>query len=213
MSKLVYSEVIKNRVIISTKFPVLERRGRVWRAFGCTGVVLNLGSGNVTCANHREIASAYSDCQVFSCDSDQNSGADWTSLEEATSSQKYDLIVAEHFLEHIDTQEFADTLSVQIVEAIKPKGTLVITIPNIYCFGTFFSDYDHKNFASPVDIAAIFCCRGLEIVDFFRWSKPKQMMYQENMTEVERFVESFIEKNYGLQTDRYVTMVFRKREK
>lgn len=204
-----YSSVIENRAKIGAKFPKLVRKGRAWSEIPCVGTVLNFGSGKVTGANHSEIKRTYR--LVFSCDSDPNSGADWASLEEATSGgRKFDMIVAEHVLEHIDTPTFVDVVSVRLAESINPDGKLVITIPNIYCFGTFFSDYDHKNFAAPLDIAAIICCRGFEMTDFFRWSKSKHMSYQVNMTEAERFVEEFVEKNYGLQSDRYLTMVFKK---
>lgn len=36
------------------------------------------------------------------------------------------------------------------------------------------------------------------------------MNLQNNFSDTEKFIESFIEKHYGLQTDRYVTLVFQK---
>lgn len=201
-----YSEILEQRSKINSQFPALARKVRSWQNYANAIRVLHFGSGDVKKPNHREIENYFS--IVKSCDSDPLSGSDYRDV--YSIEEKFDLIIAEHVLEHIETAEVIEKLSKKLFELLDLKGRLVITVPNLYCLGTFLSDHDHKNLSPPTDTAAIFCCRGFDLVEYYRWSKSNFMSYQNSMTEFEKSLEVFIDKNYGLQTDRYITMVLQK---
>jgi hypothetical protein len=205
-SSVTYSDVISNRRKVVDKFPTIERKNRVWHPFFGKRKVLHFGSGNVSHNAHRELCSIFK--VVTSCDLDSKTGADYHVLDDI--SEKFDLIVAEHVFEHITPQDLIDSMADKISSRLEDGGHLLVTIPNLMNFVGYFADFDHKNLAPPVDIAAIFCCFGLEVVDFFRWSKVNHMIAQQNMNETEKMLEAFLEKHYGLQADKYITMVFQK---
>lgn len=204
-----YSEVIFYRKKIVEKFPQLIRKPRNWQDYVCEGgKVLNFGSGDVNAEHHKEIKNVFKN--VCSCDSDPAFSADYLDLN--LIDDKFDLIVGEHVLEHIETKEVIN-IAKKFNSLLNDNGKLVLTIPNLNNFSSYFGDFDHKNSAPPVDLAAIVCCANFELIDFFRWSKLKHMQAQLGMNEAEKFIEHFMERHYGLQTDRYITMVHQKNGK
>jgi hypothetical protein len=206
---LLYSNVVLNRSLICEKFPHLIRKQRVWQNYYHDNEkVLNFGSGNVEAVNHKEIKNLFKN--VFSCDSDPSSGADYNSLD--LINDKFDLIICEHILEHITVEKMYEVAK-KFDELLNDNGKLLVTLPNVLNFGSYFSHYDHKNYSPPIDIAAIICCVGFDVVDMFKWSKEKHMVYQSSMNETEKFLEYFLEKNYGLQTDKYITIILQKNGK
>jgi predicted SAM-dependent methyltransferase len=204
--KINYSEVISFRSKISEKFPRPPRKTRAWKDYPAIGPVLNFGSGKKSGAHHAEISHYYK--EVFSCDSDPNAEADFSSIDKID--KKFSLIIAEHVLEHVETEYFVQEMSKIFYDLLLDNGKIVVTVPNLYCYGVFFSDFDHKNICGHLDMACIMCARGLSLAEYFVWSKMKYMNAQEKFSESEKMLETFMEKNYGLQTDRYVTMVFEK---
>ena len=206
MNNVSYSSIVSFRNIVTKKFPTVARKSRNWRAYPCEGKVLSFGSGKKTGSQFVELKSIYKN--IVSCDSDPEAEADYRSIEDIQ--ETFDLIIAEHVLEHIDTDYFVNTLSQKISSIANNNCKLLITVPNLYCYGTFFSDFDHKNLCGSLDIACVLCAHGFALSDYYRWSKMNYMEAQNNFSETERFLEQFIEKNYGLQTDRYVTLVFEK---
>jgi len=203
---ITYTEIIDQRSKIDSKFPTIIRKARTWQNYRNAKNVLHFGSGDVRNPNHKEIEKLFK-C-VKSCDICPSSGSDYSDIN--VIEEKFDLIIAEHVLEHIEVVDVIENISKKFFELLNDQGKLIITIPNLYCFGTFLSDHDHKNFSPPIDTAAIFCCRGFDLIEYYKWSKLSHMSYQRSMLEIENFLEKFMEKNYGLQTDRYITMVFEK---
>jgi predicted SAM-dependent methyltransferase len=203
---ILYSEVFKTRAKITQAFPTINRKSRNWSFYPCTDKVLNFGSGDVNAANHIELKNYYKN--VYACDSDPLSGANYANINDVD--QKFGLIIAEHVFEHIKVEDLVNGLAQKFYDLLNDNSKMVITIPNIHNFGNFFVDYDHKNYAPPTDLAAIFCCCGFELVDYFKWSKSKHMINQANMSKIDQYLEAFLESNYGLQMDRYITLVFAK---
>ena len=145
---------------------------------------------------------------IHTCDSDTTSGADYNNINNIN--QKFDLVICEHVLEHIDIQDIVGGLAKKLFDISNKNSKLVIGLPNINNFGSFFSHYDHKNFAPPIDIAAIFCCVGYDIIDFYKWSKINHMVTHSQFNDTEKYLSMFLEKHYSLEIDRYITMVFEK---
>jgi predicted SAM-dependent methyltransferase len=203
---ILYSEIFKTRAKITQAFPAVIRKPRDWSHYPCSDKVLNFGSGNVAAPNHVELKRYYKD--VYACDSDPLSGADYMGINDVD--KKFGLIIAEHVFEHIKIDDIVNGLAQKFYSLLNDNSKLVITIPNIHNFGNFFVDYDHKNYAPPTDLAAIFCCCGFELIDYFKWSKARYMQFQASMNETDRYLEEFLESNYGLQLDRYITLVFTK---
>lgn len=150
--------------------------------------------------------------EVFSCDSDPNAEADFSSIDKID--KKFSLIIAEHVLEHVETEYFVQEMSMSKIF----YDLLLDNEKNSSSYSSqsvllrfFFSDFDHKNICGHLDMACIMCARSLSLSEYFVWSKMKYMNAQEKFSESEKMLETFMEKNYGLQTDRYVTLVFEKR--
>ena len=201
-----YSSVIANRAKICSQFPSLVRKRRIWHDFLVEGKVLNFGCGNIKAANYQEIKSIFRD--VKSCDNDPTAGADYNSINSID--EKFDLIIGEHVLEHIKVEDVINGLVQKFNSLLNENGKLVLTIPNLYNFGAYFNHFDHKNSAPPIDLAAIICCANFDLIDMFKWSKDKHMINQANMSKIDQYLEAFLESNYGLQMDRYITLVFAK---
>lgn len=205
---ILYSDVMKHRNKIGKFFSETKRNPRTWDLYQSSGNVLSFGSGNVNDPNYQEIKNIF--VNTFSCDSDTSSGADYKNLDEIEKTKKFDLIICEHVLEHVKIEDFINDLAEKLYNVGADDSKLVVTLPNIYNVGGFFCNFDHKNFAPPIDIAAILCCVGFELIDVYKWSKIHHMVQHFSMNEIEKFLENFLEKNYGLEVDRYVTMVFQK---
>ena len=201
-----YSDVTAHRAKICSNFPALNRKNRFWQNYVVEGKTLNFGCGNVKAASHQEIKSVFKN--VASCDNDITTGADYNDIK--LIDEKFDLIVSEHVLEHIKVEDVINGLIQKFNDLLNENGKLVITIPNLYNFGAYFTDFDHKNASPPIDLAAIICCANFNLIDIFKWSKDKHMKLQFNMTDAEKAIETFMETHYNLQTDRYITMVFNK---
>jgi predicted SAM-dependent methyltransferase len=208
---ITYSQVIQQRGKIVSEYPEfsLKRKQRSWINYPCAGKVLNFGSGPTFSPFHKELSGIYHD--IESCDNDPLALATYKNIEEITGS--FDLIIAEHVLEHIEIDYVINFLANKLYTLLNNSGTLILTVPNIHNFGAYFTDFDHKNTMPPHDLAAIMCCTGLKLKDFYKWSKQKHMIAQESMNELEKFIESFLERHYGLQPDRYITIVFEKNGK
>lgn len=207
---LSYTSIVSFRRDISIKFQKIERRPRFWPRIVKGGSVLNYGSGKKDSESCREIISVYGN--VKTCDNDPDAKPDYPGIE-AIKDQTFDLIIAEHLIEHIEVGYFIDVVSQKLSELVKDSGKLLITIPNTSCYGSIFSHYDHKNFSPPSDIACILSARNFNLIDCCLWSKQSHMIRQRNFTEMEKMLEKFMNENYGLQTDRYITMVFDKNGK
>ena len=201
-----YSKIKISQAKIIKNFPMISRRGRLWQNYSCNGKVLNFGSGNVNNSAHREIKHAFEN--VVSCDSDSLSGADYNNIYQIE--DKFDLIIGEHILEHITVDDIINSLSKKFYNLLNDNGKLLLTIPNINNFGSYFTNFDHKNSSPPIDIASIICCKGFEVIDFFRWSKINQMERQLHMNDFEIKLAEFMKIHYDLEIDKYITMVFQK---
>lgn len=206
--EITYTDIVSKRAEIHKKFEPLVRKTRMWNeiSFKETARTLHFGSGNIRLPNHREVCSMFPN--VVSCDSDTSSGADYFNLDHVQG--KFDLIISEHVLEHIEINSLIKTVAPKLCGLLDSDGSMLITIPNIRNFGGYFSDFDHKNHVPPVDIASIFSCFGVNTVDMYRWSKSSRMAKQSKMTDSEKMIEKFLEEYYELQTDQYVTILFKK---
>lgn len=205
-NKILYSDIVKQRGKINNYFSDAIRKPRIWTDYPCSGNVLSFGSGNVDSANHQEIKLNYNN--VISCDSDLSSGSDYKNLVEID--KKFDLIICEHVFEHIKIEEFIGGLAQKFYDICNDNSKFIITIPNVNNFGSFFSHFDHKNFSPPIDLAAIFCCVGFEVKEVYKWSKINHMINHNNFDDTENYLSIFLQKHYGLELDRYITMVFQK---
>lgn len=206
--EITYTDIVTKRTQLHQKFEPLIRKTRRWNeaVFRKATRTLHFGSGNVNLPNHKEVCSLFPN--VVACDADISSGADYFHLDQVEG--KFDLIISEHVLEHISINVLIRDVAPSLCDLLEKDGIMIITIPNIKNFGGYFSDHDHKNHVPPTDIAAIFNCFGLNVVDMYRWSKSSRMTKQNKMSDLEKMLEHFLEEYYELQTDQYVTMVFQK---
>lgn len=167
--------------------------------------VLHFGSGALDKPNHQDIKALASD--VIAVDSDPLSNAHYASMDYVDG--KFDLVFSEHTIEHISIDDLYHVI-MSFMRLLKQGGDVLITIPNIHNFGSWFSHYDHKNFAPPLHIAAIFECAGLILQQVYMWSKHSHVTRHANFDATEQYIASFLEREYGLMLARYVTMHFKK---
>jgi predicted SAM-dependent methyltransferase len=145
--------------------------------------------------------------KVISIDSDIESGSNYKTITEAIDKEtyKYDGLFCEHVVEHIPVQELPQIFK-ELRVLLKKDADVVITVPNIYNFGNFFQNYEHINYSPPIHIAAIIEMEGYKCDNIFSWSKQKHFIRHTNFNETEVYIANFMEREYGLQLGRYVTI-------
>lgn len=150
----------------------------------------------------KEIAS-----KVISIDCDRDSGADYVTTKDALQKEtkKYDGLFSEHVIEHIPIQAIPKIFR-DLRQLLNKGAEVILTIPNIHNFGSFFSHYEHVNFSPPEHIASIIELEGFHCNKIFSWSKQRHVQRHTNLSEVEFFIASFLEKEFNLQLARYVTI-------
>lgn len=167
--------------------------------------IAHFGSGNIVSPNHvlyKNISK-----KIVSIDSDEKSKADFKKLSEVK--EKFEVVIAEHVFEHIPFNEISGVFK-EIYRILEDDGEFLMTIPNIKNFGSWFSNYEHVNYAPHAHIAAVAEITGLNAINRFGWSKQARIINHSKFTETEKFLASFLQENYGLELYTYVTYIFKK---
>jgi len=208
---LSYTKVIENASKINERIEKIQYVSGRDVSFLKDKNIIHFGSGSVKKPNHEMIVNLSK--KTISIDKDLMSGSDYKSIEDAIKNEKikYDALVCEHVLEHLNISSIASIFK-SFKNILKPDADVMVTIPNIYNFGAWFQDYEHVNFAPPNHIASIIEIQGYECVNMFMWSKHKHMLRHQSLNETDRYIANFLEKEYGLQLGRYVTIKFKNKE-
>ena len=200
-----YSEISDKRSDIRKRFPGLEHQAfREWP--GCENIeeynALIFGSGDVKAENALILKKS---CKsITTIDSDPTAGADHLSLFDVEDGL-FDIVIADHVIEHIPISECSD-LFLSFRKKLKEKGEIVITIPNITNFGSWFSHYDHKNFSPWWDVAAFLELEGFNIDHIFYWSRRNKTTEIQNFDDKDRKIALFLNRYYGLSIPDFVTI-------
>jgi len=200
-----YDKVIENASKIK------ERIGKIeylpYRDLSCfhNKEIIHFGSGKVEKSNHQMIKEIAS--KVISIDCDKDSGADYATPKNALQKEtkKYDGLFSEHVIEHIPIQAVPEIFR-DLRCLLNKDAEVILTIPNIYNFGAFFSNYEHVNFSPPDHIASIIELEGFPCNKIFSWSKQRHVQRHSSLSEVEFFIANFLEKEFNLQLARFVTI-------
>ena len=202
-----YNEIIETASNINKRFGRMSYRenGGASRAnYIWDKKVLNFGSGDLQKGDNLFFSKMASD--LSSVDNNPAVEADFKSLEEIKVDNHYDVIIAEHVLEHIPINE-VDNIAFEFKRLVNENGRLIITLPNIRNFGAWFCDHQHVNYAPPEQIAAIFELHGFKTIDRFGWSKQSHFeRHVKHIPEIQHFI-SFLRMEYGLEIWRYVTYI------
>ena len=196
-----YSQIIGRAAEIRARLPPRYVQGRSWDPIRSRSV-LSLGCGSSESEQFRELLSFAA--SVDGVDSDPMSGARYASLAEVPTGA-HDALVAEHVLEHMTHEEVVDALT-HAARILRPGSAMIVTLPNISNFGSWFNNFDHKNFSPPEDTAAIIELHGFQVVDMFGWSKQSRFERHARMPEEERRLCSFMEENWGLTLPQFITI-------
>jgi hypothetical protein len=170
--------------------PISERR------------VLSLGCGSTESEQFRELLTYAS--HVDGVDSDPMSGARYVSLSDVPTGG-YEALVAEHVLEHMTHEQVLEAMA-HASRVLLPGSPMIVTLPNVSNFGSWFNNFDHKNFSPPEDTAAIIELHGFQVVDMFGWSKQSRFERHARMTNEERRLCAFVEDNWGLTLPQFITI-------
>jgi SAM-dependent methyltransferase len=102
--------------------------------------------------------------------------------EELDDSERYDLIVIRHVVEHLEDPK---AILRSFVSRLNPDGLLLVVVPNIDCIGRKIFDADwtwvlpwHCNFFSPRSLAHLFERCGFQVVT--SWQTPSPLWYPES---------------------------------
>lgn len=197
-----YSQIIQRKSEISARIPRQYTSGRTWAPIRGRRI-LSLGCGSVDADQFRELADVGT--TVDGVDTDPRSGATYTSLADVPAGS-HDALVAEHVLEHMTHEQVLEAYG-HAARILPHGGIVIITLPNVSNFGSWFNNFDHKNFSPPDDLAAMLELHGFHVTELFGWSKPDRFQRHLKMGEVERAMCMFMEENWGLTLHQYVTFV------
>lgn len=203
--KHTYTEIANRRNQIRKKFPSLAQQVyREWpgsdKLIGYDALIF--GSGNIKEENNEVLKKS---CKsITTIDSDHESGADFFSLSEVDSNS-FDIVIADHIIEHIPIYDCSDIFS-SFREKLREKGEIVITVPNIANFGSWFSHYDHKNFSPWYDICSFIELGGFNVDHVFYWSRRNKTTRIQNFTDFDEKIASFLYLYYGLSIADFITI-------
>jgi predicted SAM-dependent methyltransferase len=172
---------------------------------------LHFGSGNTTNPNANHAFFKKHATSITSVDIDPSSGADYKNLSDLINKNhksSYELIVSEHVFEHIEFKEIS-RIAEDFKYLLKPGGYVFFTVPNINNFGAWFSNHDHKNFAPPAEIAAIFEIVGFETTTRAGWSKSEHFERHKAFSNTEILLANFLYAEYGLEVYRYISYLLK----
>lgn len=102
--------------------------------------------------------------------------------EELDDSERYDLIVIRHVVEHLEDPK---AILRSFVSRLNPDGLLLVVVPNIDCIGRKIFDADwtwvlpwHCNFFSPRSLTHLLERCGFQVVK--SWQTPSPLWYPES---------------------------------
>ena len=83
-----------------------------------------------------------------------------------------------------------------------------MTLPNIQNFGSWFCDYDHKNFTPWWDLCALLELESFSVEHVFNWSgrQKSQRLIPGEVEDFEQKIMTFLWQNYGLSIADYVSI-------
>lgn len=178
--------------------------------------ILHFGSGNTKLENGNHDFFRKISKKIISIDNDPNASADYKNIDLIEPNCKFDAIISEHVFEHIRIEEIPDIVKKLTLHASE-GAYFLMTLPNINNFGTWFSHYQHINFAPPSHMAAMIELCGWNTINRFGWSKDSHFLRHKDMyiketpeNNIKRLVSNFLFEEYNLQLYRYVSYIFQK---
>ena len=197
-----YSQVIQRKTAIAARIPKRYLSGRTWDSI-VDRKILSLGCGLVESDQFRELQSC--GVSVAGVDTDPKSRAAYTCLSEVPAGQ-HNALVAEHVLEHMTHEQVLEAYQ-EIARILPVNGIVLITLPNVTNFGSWFNNFDHKNFSPPDDLAGMLELYGFHVVDLFGWSKPGRFQRHSTLNDFERQLCNFMDEQWGLTLPQYITFI------
>ena len=196
-----YTDIISKSTEICARIPSKYVMGRSWDPLQGR-IVISVGCGAVEGEQFKEISQIAS--HVAGVDNDPRSGAHFRALSDVPAGV-YNAAVAEHVLEHLTHDQVLETFR-ELARILPFDSPVIITVPNIMNFGGWFSNFDHKNYSPPVEMAAMLELHGFHVIDMFGWSKPERFKRHMEMGQDERRLCDFLEQNWGLTLPQYITI-------
>lgn len=108
--------------------------------------------------------------EYYRLDTDADLNPDFTNLNQLTSDDMFDGIIANQVFEHIERDELFPTVDA-LAQHMVPGARILATVPNPHRGSYFFNDFDHKTPLMFYHIGAFFELAGLKVIDCYRYTK------------------------------------------
>lgn len=141
--------------------------------------VLDFGSG---VDHHHKSEYQIPDDRYFSLDSDSSGAFDYRSLEEIPFGQKFDLVIMNQVIEHIQFDDCVEVIE-QVSNILGPGGRLLITVPNVQHPVRYWGDVDHVTPWTFEDIYGVLRRIGFAVDEIGRFNK-----YRFPLNPLKRFI-------------------------
>ena len=171
---------------------------------GCKSI-LNFGSG---------AASLDKQCYKYDIeirvDNDPAAKADYEKIEDIAGEIMFDGVLAEQTFEHIEKdnlESIIDTIS----NKMNKDAVIIASIPNVYNWSKYITDYDHKSPLAYTHMGALFEINDIEVSHIYYYSKERRFKRLFNLTQSEKEIMSILAYFFEMIPADYVVVMGNKR--
>ena len=134
--------------------------------------VLEIGASNR--GIEKRLRTFHPQLRYKSMDIDTSHPQDYYSLEEIRES--FDVILLFEVIEHLDMED-GGAMAAAIYRMLNPGGRVILSTPNTYTPGQFWSGLDHRTAYHYAELGGLFLSQGFTIVDMRRVHNDPLVQY------------------------------------
>ena len=175
--------------------------------------MINLGAGHD--AENSWLASWFKNAfkTYHSLEPDEKINSTFKSFEDVPPELKYDLVITEEVIEHIQREEVFDFLK-NACNLVEDEGCLVLTFPNICNPALYFEHVDHVTSASYAWIAGMIEILGMKVEKAYLTAGGSgtfnEFNHVINQSEALMSIANFLSRYYSLHPAKSVVIVAKK---
>ena len=171
---------------------------------GCKNI-LNFGCGDSTL--DKECFEYDLEIRV---DNDPAARPDYEKIEDIPQEIMFDGVLAEQCFEHIEKDNLEIIIN-NISNKMRKDAIIIASIPNVFNWVKYISDYDHKSPLAYTHLGALFEINDIEVSSIYYYSKERRFQRLFDLTKSEKEIMSLLVEFFELIPADYVVVVGNKR--